>query len=435
MTHRTSIRERASRPIVRAPWHALIVLLTWLGSTGCDGLFDVDDPGALTSEDLEDAELIESLSNSAEGALAEVLDDVIVDGGMVGDEVIHILSFDFAIPIDEGYMDRENAEIVDVDYNELSRARWVADEMVRRLTDLVDNPGSDRGIARSYFFGGIATLSLADLYREVTFDNQPPVTPAQAIDSAIARFDMAVTIAAADGDASLEAGAYGALARAYRSLYFEELHNGGGADLSIFAQAEEAAQQALAADPDYRVDVRYEQPGSDNGVYDALVSQRNDRMDPKFVNTMDPVSGEPDPRVEHSEQDGTGVRGDPIFFQQKYEGFNDDIPVARAAEAELIIAESRLLAGDLAGAAEWITRMRARSNLPPFTSSDAAEIQSQIVYERQVEFWLEGRGWPDHRYYEIVPNRWADPNKDAGVHRRWMVSRDERNANPYYRGQ
>lgn len=403
--------------------------------SACSGLFDVENPGALSDEDLDEPHMIEALSNSTEGAISVALGSSITNGGLVVDEVIHVRSLSYSyLPVSEGYMDHEN-EILDGAYDQLSRARWVSDEMVRRLEAAVSEPGSHLGIARSHFFGGIAILILSDMFREVTFDNQPPVTPAQAIDSAIVRFKQAAAIAAAAGDTHLEAAAHGSLARAYRSMYFEELHHGSGEDRTLFQRAEAAAAEALSLDANFNMVVRYEPPGSGNGVYNVLNlgSPPNNRMGPAFLNKIDPVSGERDPRIEHSEQQGTSIHGDPIHVQLKYKSLGDDIPVSRAAEAELIIAEARLLDDDLDEAVKYINRVRARSALPEFSSTDSNEVRQQLLYERSVEFWLEGRRWPDHRYYGIVPDSWVDVNKTAGVHRRWIISRTERNANPYYR--
>lgn len=403
--------------------------------SACSGMFDVDNPGALSDEDLDHPQLIDALSNSAEGALSTILGSTISNGGLVVDEVIHIRSLSYSyLPVTEGYMDHEN-EVVDGAYDQLSRARWVADEMVRRLEAVVDDPSTHQGIARSYYFGGLAVLILSDMFREVTFDNNPPVSPAAAIDSAIFRFRRAADIAARRGDKELEAAAYGSLARAYRSKYFEELHHGSGASPSIFGEAEEAAIHALSLSPDFNMVVRYEMPGSGNGVFNALNlgSPPNNRMSPKFVNLTDPVTGQLDPRIRHSERQGTSIHGDPIHLQYKYTSQSDDIPVSRAAEAELIIAEARLINNDVTSAVDYINRVRQRSGLPPFTSSEAVEVEEQLLYERKAEFWLEGRRWPDHRYYEIIPGNWVDVNKMAGVHRRWIVSRQERNANPHYR--
>jgi hypothetical protein len=254
----------------------------------------------------------------------------------------------------------------------------------------------------------------------------------QAIADAIERFTAAASVASATEDRNLEAAAYGAIARAYRSLYYENLHNGAGADPGLFQQAETFARRALDTQADFRISMRYGQPGPTNGVYQHLVVNLYHRMDPAYAYPRDPASGLLDPRVRHTPLVGQGPRGDSIYFQEKFTDYGDPLPVSRAAEAKLIIAEARLLAGDLTGAVQWMNEVRSASGLPAFQSDNADEIRQQLIYERKTEFWLEGRRWEDHRYYEILPDRWVDVNKAAGVHRRWPVSVQEENNNPNY---
>ena len=62
------------------------------------------------------------------------------------------------------------------------------------------------------------------------------------------------------------------------------------------------------------------------------------------------------------------------------------MPIARGAEARLIIAE---IQGGQAAVA-IINALRAPHGLPVFSSTDEAEIQKTIVEERQRELWFEG---------------------------------------------
>ena len=70
--------------------------------------------------------------------------------------------------------------------------------------------------------------------------------------------------------------------------------------------------------------------------------------------------------------------------------------------------------------------VRADAGLSVFSSTDQAAILTQLKYERSAELWYEGRRWQDMRYYEIIPDRWAQVNKTKGIHRRWPVSQREK---------
>jgi starch-binding outer membrane protein, SusD/RagB family len=394
--------------------------------TACSGLFDVDNPGSLLDEDLETPFLEGTLSTSAEGELVGPFSSALVNGEMLGDHVWHPSVQDFALLIDAGYRDRD-ISVVESLFNNLASAIWVADDMVNRLQSLVDNPGSHIGIADSHFMGGLARMTIAAYYEQVVYDMGTPITPAQAIEDAIGKFQSAAQVASGAGNTNLAAASLGAAARGYRSLYYE----GGGSNAAHMQQAESLARQALDLDGNFRKNLRYGQPGASNGHFAGLVEGPYHRMHESYAFRPDPVTGEPDPRIIHDAQPHTpGPRGEVRYYQRKFGDRTDPLPASRAAEAEIIVAEARLIDGDLAGAVEWINRVRARSGLPAFQSGDAQAIWDQLIYERDTEFWLEGRRWEDHRYYNIVPMAWVQYNVDRGVGPRWPISDQERFNNP-----
>lgn len=412
---------------ILVPTAALVVITLF---NGC-GIFDVENPETLGPDDLKNTT---SLSNSAEGVLGQIYGDAIVNTELVGDQVFHAVSFEFAVPLEQGIFDEPDNLLTSETYNGLVRVPFVADEMISRLQDNVSNPSSHLGIANSHYWAGVAIVMMADYYRELTIKGSAPISPEEGYRRAIERFKTAAEIAAAGGDKNLEAGAYGSIARAYRSLFFESIQSDAGGDISFFQDAESFAAQALNTKPEFKVALDYEQPAGCNPLYDRLVLDRGFRMGVDYVHIKDPVSGESDPRVQHSPLDDISSRGDSMFLQQKFNNCNEDVPVSRANEAILIIAEARLVQGDLEGAVDRINQVRADAGLPDFSSNDAEEIQDQLIYERKVELWLEGRRWQDHRYYEIIPDRWIPRAKQAGVHRRWPISEQEMNSNPNYPG-
>lgn len=401
--------------------------------TACDGLFDVENPGALIDEDLEIPELESTLSNSAEGELAEPYSLSLVHGEMLGDHVWHPSVQDFALLIDAGYRDRDISVVEDM-FNDLSAAVWVADDMVSRLQNMVDNPDAHEGIARSHFFGALGRMTLAAYFEDVVYDGGEPITPAQAIADARDGYLTAASIAGAAGEQNLQAAALGGAARAARSLYYEGEVYGGGGDPSDMEDAETFARQALDISSSFLVNVRYGQPGAVNGMYNSLTIGPYHRMTPDYADRTDPVGGETDPRIEHAGTQTPGPRGEVRYLQDKYPELTSPLPASRAAEAELIIAEARYLAGDMDGTVEFINRVRARSELPAFSGTDPDAVWEQLQYERDTELWLEGRRWEDHRYYDIIPKYWIQRNRDVGTKVRWPMSVQERFNNPSIAG-
>jgi hypothetical protein len=413
--------------------------------SACD-LLEVENPTNLLDEDLTNSQLEETLSNTAEGNLSGPISFAMRYGTLLSDQYWHPSLTLQGLNVDRGYRDRAN-DLIENMYIDLAAGRWIADDMVTRLQSMVDNPGSHMGVARSYFYGAEGRMQLASYFREVTYDAGPPLAPADVVADAIDRYQQSAQVAAAAGDNHLQAASLGGAARAYRSLYYEPIALGGSGNAADFQQAESMARQALSIDSDYRWEAPFGSPGPGN----HMAAHGRERMTPWYANRIDPVSGERDPRITHDEG-SVSPDGEVLYRDKKYP-LNDDtpLPLSRAAEAELIIAEARFVAGDMSGAVEFINMVRARSALPPFSSADSDEIWDQLMYERDTELWLEGRRWEDMRYYNIIPEcpgphtaptveecggsaLWDDVNKQEGVAKRFPVAVQESGNNTNYGG-
>lgn len=422
--HRMLDRRRAGREPARRS--ALLLAVAGLALAGCDGLFDVENPTNLLESELEDPRLLDALGNSAEGALSEEYDFAVITGELPADAVINASTNQAELRIDRGVFDGFNEDYESL-FNGLSAARWTATEATRRLLELVPDASADMRVARSYYWDAVARITLADLFEEVPFDGGQPNTPLQVYEGAAELLLNAIPIAQAAEDARYVAAAYATLARVYRTVYFES-----DGDMSAFEQAREYAQNALAANPEFSVALRFEPPGSENQLFASLSEVRQITMDPGYAYTQDPASDQLDPRIQHSGFQRVGAQGDTIYNQLKYPDRAADIAVSRWQEAELILAEYYLLQGDVGQAVAHINAVRTAAGLPTFASSDPAEIRAQLIYERKAEFWLELRRWQDMRYYNIIPERWFPASKEAGVNRRFPVSLRERFGNENY---
>jgi hypothetical protein len=113
------------------------------------------------------------------------------------------------------------------------------------------------------------------------------------------------------------------------------------------------------------------------------------------------VEAVPDPRVPVVNTGRTGPNGQTVIWaQQKYPTAGAPIPIARWAEAQLIIAEAE--GGQSAVAI--INALRSRVGLPLFASTDEAEIMNQIIEERRREFFLESHHLGDLIRYNLPLN-------------------------------
>ena len=112
--------------------------------------------------------------------------------------------------------------------------------------------------------------------------------------------------------------------------------------------------------------------------------------------------GTPDPRVpviftNELAQDGFTEN----WLQTKYPTVADNQPLARWAEAELILAEIDIIEGALPSAVGHINALRDAQSLPNFASVDSDEIYRTMIEERRREFFLEGRWHADKLRYGL----------------------------------
>jgi hypothetical protein len=161
--------------------------------------------------------------------------------------------------------------------------------------------------------------------------------------------------------------------------------------------------------------------------------------------TIDPsyrgltLGGNPDPRVPVTNTGATGAGGIPVWAQGKYAAVTTSIPVARYAEAQLIIAEARIAANDLTGAATAINNARnsGRTGMPQFSAAGMTQQQvlDQLIEERRREFFLEGHRFWDVRRFNLplVPAAGEPYPAGGGVYgdiRCFPLPNIERNNNP-----
>ena len=435
------LTRRSPRGVVAG---ALVMILA-----GCTDFLDVDNPASLLDEDLGREELVTTLANTTEGNITDTYSSLNERSGLLSDELFHRSTQ--LENLDAMYGNRLSSNSsVEGHWRGLAQAYWLSGEMVTRLTALLENPNSDPRIARTLFFGGLAQVTMADHFNVIVYGPEDmPRGPIDVLNDAVETFTEAATVAGAAGAANLQAASLGQLARTYRSLYFEELRLRGNDDLSFMDQAETAARAALDADPNYNISLEFGAPGgSNNMVFLGGPLGGQNRFDEVYLFLPDPVTGEWDPRIPHETEILIESNGE-TAVNVKFPARETPLPVSRASEAMLIIAEARLLRNDVAGAVEWINANRAAarervsspgyadpdrwppeepiaiSDLPDFGSSDPEVVYDQLKHERRAEFWLELRRWADMRYYEIVPYRWFEPNKAAGMNLRWPPAPEE----------
>ena len=271
-------------------------------------------------------------------------------------------------------------------YTTLSIARADADSVAARLETWSDADVANRQklLAQAYVYGAYSLTLLGEAMCSAAINVGPELTPAQLFAEAKIRFDKAVTAATAANDAATLNLAL--LGRARNAL-----------DLGDKAAAGTDAAKIPAG---FSANISTDAGTARRQNYVFLgVNQSNwASVDPSFRGLT--VNGVPDPRVAVTNTGRKGtVQTVEIWTADKYTTLATTIPIARYAEAQFIVAESKLAANDVAGAVAAINAVRATRNIAPYdaTGQTNADIQAQILEERRRELYLEGHRLGDLR--------------------------------------
>lgn len=275
-------------------------------------------------------------------------------------------------------------------YTTLSVARASADTVAAKLrgwTDAQMPTGVNRTklIGQSAAYAGYSIVLLGESMCSAAINLSKEMTPAQLFAEAKIRFDSAVTAATAANDAATLNFALLGRARTYMNLKNTTL----------------AAADAARIPAGFVVNMSTDGVNVRRQNFSFLSINQNiwSTVDESFRNVT--INGVADPRVAVTNTGRGGTaQGSQIWTPDKYSSITTLMPITRWAEAQYIIAESRVAAGDLTGAIAAINAVRAtRTGLPTYapTSPAAADVQAQIVEERRRELFLEGHRLGDIR--------------------------------------
>jgi hypothetical protein len=277
-------------------------------------------------------------------------------------------------------------------YRPLSAARWQADNLTKLLEKWTDEEVQNRKmlIAKAAAYAGYSYLLLGESMCAASFDLSAPQTPAQMFTAADDRFTKAITTAQGVGNSEFLNMALVGRARARLDL----------------GRKPEAAADARAVPNGFVKNAGFS--ASSPRRYDFLFSQQIDggtlyTVEGPFQNFQH--QGVLDPRVQvvNTGRTAPGVNI-PVWYQTKYPARNSSIPIARYAEARLILAEADVDAGNLPEAVAIINALHASAGIPPFASADKNEIMAHIITERAAELFLEGHRFADINRYNLPLN-------------------------------
>ena len=362
-------------------------------------ILDQDAPSRVTASDLENPAYAQLLVNSAIGDFECAFTQYIVATGLVGDELIDAQLSQVGWDYDRrtifpssgpyGLFACGTSTQVPGLYTPLSVARYDADKILRLLQGWTDAQVTNRSslIATAAVYAGYSLELLGESMCSAAIDLGPEMTRQQLFVAAEDRFTTAITAAQASSSTAMLNAAR--LGRARSRLNQNKLP--------------EARADAVLDTASFVL----------NATYSATIARRENlvwsQMYRGFYSAVDPTyrgltfGGVPDPRVNVVD---AGLVGQDtktqIWRQTKYPTIGSPIPIARNAEALLIVAEAENAAGNTANAVTIINILHTKAGIPPYAGGTQAEVQAQIIEERRRELFLEGQRFGDIIRYNIA---------------------------------
>jgi SusD family len=393
------------------------VLAALLGATACSGILDVQLPGRIPSDLLNDPTTAPTLAASVVTDFECAFSNYVASTATISDQFLGA----------SGNLTAENwgtRKVPDNDvsneqtgcggtygaYTPLQTARFQADDILPRLQGWTD---ADAGVplapleAKVAAYGAYAYTLLGEGFCAMKFDESTTIlTPAQVLAIAEQKFTDALALAdalpASDGTKSDITN----LIRVGRARVRLDLGDKTG-----------AASDAALVSPAFSLTVTR---GSDantrwNDAWYAMAELGNSSVAPQYRDLT--VGGVPDPRVQVAFGPDVGLG--PLSFDgvtplyvltNKNFSRADPMRLASWVEANLIRAEA--VGGQ--AAVDLIDARRDQLSLPHYTgATDAASIQALILDERNREFFMEGgQRFNDLLRYGIA---WKTGNDQNGV--------------------
>jgi hypothetical protein len=282
-------------------------------------------------------------------------------------------------------------------YTTLSVARGSADTVISRLkiwsqAELPANVNRERLLGQAYVYAGFSILLLGEGMCSAAINVGPEITPAQLFAEAKSRFDSAIVYAglATPVDATTEGFARVGRARAYMNM-------------DDYAHA---ATDAAAVLPSLLVTTSNDATNArrTNTVFYHINNSSFSTVDPTYRGLT--VGGVPDPRVAVTNANRAGTApGSQIFTANKYPSLSATLIIAKYAEAQLILAETRARGNDLPGAETAINAARnTRAGMPQYSVTGLTQNQvlTDIIEERRREFFLEGHRLQDFKRFGLT---------------------------------
>lgn len=417
---------KTSRPLTRRAMALAMFGLT-VGLVGCD--FDVINPGPVEDRFLDNSDAHEAVIAGVARMFADGLDNVAMTSGAVVRETFpagSTGSFGISSFQQQGIIFYDDAH---VEWTEQQRARWMAEDAVRRFSesDDVADVNSYGPAAQAALWAGYANRLLGENYCEAVIDGGNALPRSAFFERAEEWFGRAAQIGQSAGLSDVVSAAYAGRAsvRLDQGNWSGAVADAGLVPAGFVFQAEYNTLDSeqfnrmywAGAGQPYRSfsvwntqwEDYYSETGDPRVAWEWFSisdeSQRFDGTEPPAdlslagvgdagVSIVAPVL--PDEKVPH-------------FIQQKYPREAANITLSSKWEMNLIVAENHLRGGDFQSAMALLNERRAGLGLDPLAPANLTEAWTLFKRERGAELWLEAR-----RMWDLT--RWAADGTPGDLH-------------------
>lgn len=376
-------------------------------AVACQNFLTADNPGAVEADDLNDPAYASLIANGPIFAFQDSWDDITYWNGQFTDEIINRNGPNPFI--EEGQIDRRElysdmTYIPAFIYSPVQRARFLAEDAVRRLTVILgDTVGRDLRVARAVAYGGYTYIALGEMMCTTPIDRSVPKTWEEMMTTAVTKFDSAIVIANA--------------AKAYYATLTPAQPNAIAAADSVISFANVGAARASLNKNDKAKATTYAQLVPAGFVFSAYYSDNTTAQRHRTYerigtgNGVGTLGGTPfeamaaDPRIPRATTPAGRV-GTPLS-PESYSTFNNTVAggaflptmsvrIASGLEAQYIIAEAQ---GPTAATLTFVNARRAVGLQAPVTLTGDA-LMAELRDQKARDFYLDNHRLGDLRRYK-----------------------------------
>jgi hypothetical protein len=437
-THPHLSTERTIMQSIRTSGAALLLLGA---AAACDT--EVTNPGRVEDQFVSDRNAATALVNGAGRALAQGINWVGYTGAAITREV-HPAGSTGSFGITNRWQRGElNADDPDLDthWEQAQRARWLAEEAVRRLEALgppqpggLQTPAQYQNLLQlAYVWAGFANRLLGENMCEAVFDGGPAEANSLYFTRAESLFTkaIAVTGGTAATIAAQATAAYGgrAAVRVHLGKWNEALTDAAQVaigfvfNISYFNIGDDAQRNRIAyamLSTPYRAHTQWS-----TWHYDYRQATSDPRVPIRITTQQGDAAIECCGRV-------------PFYPEDKHNLSQSPIRLTSGREMRLIEAEAALRNNDLNGAMTAIGLVRSNAGATSIAASDITDAWRLLKRERGIELWLEARRLGDMRRWDEANTPGAlDPLEQPGTGSHlerqdlcFPIGRSERQTNP-----